>query len=108
MSSSSSTSAYSVIFPRRTSRPRRNDPSRERAPHIPHVDPTQCIGMTGMLSVGSNCKRRVVWEITGTGRFCHSCFEAFHAASWKKLESKGSKIIRLSDEEADFLPGVMQ
>ena len=99
MSSSSSTSACSVTFPRRTPRPRRNDHSR---------DPAQCIGMTGMLSVGSNCKRRVVWEITGTGRFCHSCFEAFHAASWKKLESKGSKIIRLSDEEADFLPGVMQ
>ena len=61
---------------------------------------TQCIGMTGNSQMISTCKRRVVWEIIGTGGMCNLCFEAYFAANWKNVEI--GQVNRLSDDERDF------
>jgi len=68
-----------------------------------HIDPDKCIGMTGDRAIGSICKRRVVWEILGTGRMCHCCFETYFAINWKKVDI--DRIVRISDDDRDFFHG---
>ncbi len=63
----------------------------------------KCIGMTGDKSIGSICKRRVVWEILGTGKMCNCCFETYFSINWRKVDI--AQVVRLSDDDRDFFHG---
>jgi hypothetical protein len=65
-------------------------------------DPNCCIGINGNPDIGTGrkCKRSAVWVIVGRGRFCHRCFEIFHASNWRGIRVED--VIRLSDRDEDF------
>lgn len=65
-------------------------------------NPNRCVGITGnpRIGTGRRCKRQVVWQIVGFGKFCHCCFEQFYSSNYEDIYR--GEVIRLSNNEADF------